>query len=144
MKDNVIFLYIRNLNDKALNRKKILIPFSMFLGIGFTGFAQEGKVSIQQDSLIPKLLEMKTEMGKANRIGDRYKIQIFSGDNNAASTVLKDYRAQFKQWPSTIIYDTPNYKVWVGNYRNSLEADRALNQIKNSFPSAFRFKPERN
>ena len=144
MKDNVIFLYIRKLNDKALNRKKLLIAAALVFGIGYTGTAQTGQVNVQQDSIIPKLLMIKTEMGKANKIGDRYKIQIFSGDNNAASNLLKEYRAQYSQWPSTIIYDTPNYKVWVGNFRNSLEADRALGEIKKSFPAAFRFRPERN
>ena len=144
MKDNVIFLYIRKLNDKALNRKKLLMAAAFVFGMAYTGFAQVGQVNIQQDSIIPKLLEIKTEMGKANKIGDRYRIQIFSGDNSSASNILKEYRAQYSQWPSTIIYDTPNYKVWVGNFRNSLEADRALEQIKNTFPAAFRFRPERN
>ena len=144
MKDNVIFLYIRKLNDKALNRKKLLIAAALVFGIGYTGTAQTGQVNIQQDSIIPKLLMIKTDMTKANKLGDRYRIQIFSGDNNGASNVLKDFRNQYTQWTSTIIYDTPNYKVWVGNFRNSLEADRALQQIKNAFPAAFRFRPERN
>ena len=144
MKDIVIFLLLRNLNQKALNRKKIVMTAALVLGIVFSGFAQQGRVNIQQDSIIPHLLEIKTDMTKANKLGDRYRIQIFSGDNNGASNVLKDFRNQYTQWTSTIIYDTPNYKVWVGNFRNSLEADRALQQIKNAFPAAFRFRPERN
>lgn len=144
MRDNVIFLLLRNLNPKALNKKTIIITAALVFGVAFAGFAQQGRVNIQQDSIIPKLLEIKTEMTKANKLGDRYRIQIFSGDNNGASSVLKDFRSQYSNWPSTIVYDTPNYKVWVGNFRNSLEADRALQQIKNSFPAAFRFRPERN
>ena len=127
-----------------MNRKKIVMTAALVLGIVFSGFAQQGRVNIQQDSIIPHLLEIKTDMTKANKLGDRYRIQIFSGDNNGASNVLKDFRNQYTQWTSTIIYDTPNYKVWVGNFRNSLEADRALQQIKNAFPAAFRFRPERN
>lgn len=119
----------------------MIIAFALVLGIGLAGNAQEGRVNIEQDTLIPTLLQLKTEMGKANKIGDRYRIQIFSGDNSAASTVLKEFRSQYKQWPSTIIYDTPNYKVWIGNFRTSLAADRALLEIRNSFPAAFRFKP---
>jgi hypothetical protein len=68
---------------------------------------------------------------------------LFSGDNNEASKVIKEYRSLFPEWSSTIVFETPNYKVWVGNFRNSLEADRALLQIKKSFPAAFRFKPEK-
>lgn len=126
-----------------MNRKTIILGVALAFGTTLNLFAQEGRVNIQQDSIIPKLLEIKSDMTKANKLGDRYRIQIFSGDNNGASNVIKDFRSQYSDWTSTIVYDTPNYKVWVGNFRNSLEADRALQQIKNTFPAAFRFRPER-
>lgn len=105
--------------------------------------AQQGQVSIVQDDAIPKLLDLKTELVQDGVIGDRYRIQLFSGDNNAASKVIREYRSLYPEWSSTIVFETPNYKVWVGNFRNSLEADRALIAIKKSFPAAFRFKPEK-
>lgn len=126
-----------------LNKKKLLITAAVILGFSAISKAQEGQVSIKQDDLIPELMEKKTEMVKDGRMGDRYRIQLFSGDNNQASKIIKEYRALYPQWPSTIVYETPNYKVWVGNFRNSLEADKALLSIKNTFPAAFRFKPER-
>lgn len=126
-----------------LNKKKLLITAAVILGFSAISMAQEGQVSIKQDDLIPELMEKKTEMVKDGRMGDRYRIQLFSGDNNQASKIIKEYRALYPQWPSTIVYETPNYKVWVGNFRNSLEADKALLSIKNTFPAAFRFKPER-
>ncbi len=112
-------------------------------GATTASLAQEGQVTIHQDETIPALLEQKTEMVKDGVIGDRYRIQLFSGDNNQASKVIREYRTLFPEWSSTIVFETPNYKVWVGNFRNSLEADRALLQIKKSFPAAFRFKPEK-
>jgi hypothetical protein len=30
----------------------------------------------------------------------------------------------------TIIFNTPNYKVWVGNYKSRIEAERNLIDIK--------------
>lgn len=125
------------------NKKKILITTSLVIGLGFHSFGQEGHVQISQDSLVPHLLELKTDMGNESRLGDRYRIQIFSGNNNKASEVIKEFRDLYTEWPSTIVYETPNYKVWIGNFRNSLEADRALAKIKESFPAAFRFKPDR-
>lgn len=125
-------------------KKKSLILASAFvIGAVTSSTAQQGQVSIIQDEAIPELLEKKTEMVKDGVIGDRYRIQLFSGDNNQASKVIKDYRSQYPDWASTIVFETPNYKVWVGNFRNSLEADRALLEIKKTFPSAFRFKPEK-
>lgn len=113
------------------------------LGINQIGVAQTGKVNIQQDASIPTLLEMKSEMTKDGKLGERYKIQLYYGDNNAASEVIKKFRSLYSEYPSKIIYETPNYKVWIGNFRNRLEADRALLKVKTNFPSAFIPKPQR-
>ncbi len=126
-----------------LKRKSLILASALIFGAATVGMAQEGEVTIVQDEAIPALLEKKTEMVKDGIIGDRYRIQLFSGDNNQASKIIKQYRALYPDWASTIVFETPNYKVWVGNFRTSLEADRALLEIKKSFPSAFRFKPEK-
>lgn len=126
-----------------LRRSKLILTATLALGINSLATAQEGQVSIVQDDRIPELLELKSQMTKDSRLGDRYRIQLFSGDNNEASKVIKEYRSLYPEWSSTIVYETPNYKVWIGNFRNSLEADRALLEIKKTFPAAFRFKPEK-
>lgn len=105
--------------------------------------AQKGQVNIQQSELIPELIELKSEMTKDGKLGERYTIQLYYGDNKSASDVIKNFRAKYSNWPSLIIYETPNYKVWVGNFRNRLEADRVLLKIKPDFPSAFIPKPQR-
>lgn len=126
-----------------LRKNKLILTTTLLLGITALTTAQEGQVTIVQDDRIPELLELKSRMTKDSRLGDRYRIQLFSGDNNEASKVIKEYRSLYPEWASTIVYETPNYKVWVGNFRNSLEADRALLEIKKTFPAAFRFKPEK-
>ncbi|HEY9185303.1 MAG TPA: SPOR domain-containing protein [Salegentibacter sp.] len=127
---------------RKLNLKSILSA-CIFTGISITGIqAQEGSVNLNQDQRIETLLELKAEMTKDNEIGDRYKIQLFYGDNGKANEVIKEYRSKYS-YPSLIAYEAPNYKVWVGNFRNRLEADRALLEIKETFPSAFIPKPRR-
>ena len=113
------------------------------LGISFSLSAQTGQINIQQSELIPELLELKSEMTKDGKLGERYTIQLYYGDNNAASNVIKEFRAKYNAMPSSVVYETPNYKVWVGKFRNRLEADRALLKIKADFPSAFIPKPQR-
>lgn len=117
--------------------------FCLFSVLAFSSSAQSGQVNISQDTLIPHLLEIKTQMANANRLGDRFMIQLYSGNSSGATEAIEKYRDKFEQWPSTIVFETPNYKVWIGNFRNSLEADRALITIREEFPSAFRFKPTR-
>ena len=120
-----------------------LLFWSLSIALPFSAFSQVGQVQIAQDSLIPHLLEVKTEMAKANRLGDRFMIQIYSGNSTGATEAIDAYREKFSEWPSTIVFETPNYKVWIGNFRNSIEADRVLLRIREEFPSAFRFRPTR-
>lgn len=113
------------------------------MGIPFSGFSQTGNVNIQQNELLPQLLELKSQMTKDGKLGDRYKIQLYYGDNNSASEVIKEFRSKYTTWPSEIKYETPNYKVWIGNFRNRREADKVLLEIKDDFPAAFIPKPQR-
>lgn len=104
--------------------------------------AQQADVNIQQSEKLEKLMEVKTELNKRNQIRDRYVIQLFYGDNGEANEVLQEYRNLYT-YTSDIVYEAPNYKVWIGNFRNRLEADRALLKIKENFPAAFIPKPQR-
>ncbi len=128
---------------RILKIKDCFFTGMFMLGICFTMSAQTGQINIQQSELIPELLELKSEMTKDGKLGERYTIQLYYGDNNAASNVIKEFRGKYNSMPSSVIYETPNYKVWVGNFRNRLEADRALLKIKADFPSAFIPKPQR-
>ena len=123
-------------------RTYILAGF-LSVGISQISSAQNAKINIQQNDMIPQLLDLKFKMEDDGKLGERYKIQLYYGDNNTASEVLKKFRSTYNEWPSSIIYETPNYKVWVGKFRNRLEADRALLKIKDDFPAAFIPKPQR-
>ncbi len=105
--------------------------------------AQETKAVVKQDPRIDELLKLKAELSNEGELSDRYKIQLHSGSILTAERILKEYRNKIGLHKSQIVYETPNYKIWIGNYRNRLEADRALLSIKKEFPSAFIFKPER-
>jgi len=115
-----------------------------FLSFSSIAIAQEdsAKINISQDEMIAELAETKTKLQKSHNIGDRFAIQLFSGSNGEASNQIKDYEALY-EYPARIKYEAPNYKVWIGNFRNRLEADRALLIIKETYPSAFIPKPKR-
>jgi peptidoglycan hydrolase-like protein with peptidoglycan-binding domain len=105
--------------------------------------AQEGTVTINQDSKIPKLLTLKKSLEKDNKLTEGYTIQLYYGELNRANSVIRKYRGIYGAWPASIEYETPNYKVWVGNFATRLEADRALVEIQDNFSSAFILKPNK-
>ncbi len=105
--------------------------------------AQNPTVTVNADPKIDQLLRVKKALEKDNKLGDGYTIQLYYGSLNQANEVLKNYRYSFGTWPASIEYETPNYKVWVGNFGTHLEADRALIAIKDKFTSAFILKPNK-
>ena len=106
-------------------------------------YAQTASVTVNADPKIEQLLRVKKQLEKDNKLGDGYTIQLYYGSLNQANEVLKNYRYSYGTWPAAIEYETPNYKVWVGNFGTHLEADRALIEIKSKFESAFILKPNK-
>jgi len=104
--------------------------------------AQQGTITIEQDGKIPQLLTLKKSLEKNNKLTDAYTIQIYSGELNIANARERKYRGLFGNWPVSIEYETPNYKVWVGSFSTRLDADRAFLEIKKKFTSAFILQPK--
>ena len=103
--------------------------------------AQEGTVNIDQSKAIDKLLEFKKDI---KTVGT-FRIQVYSGSSSsAASNVKAEFKQSYGQWPVEMVFNTPNYKIWVGNFRDRLEADRALLRIKKNYLNAFIFKPKKD
>ena len=105
--------------------------------------AQNASITINEDDKIPQLLELKKTLEKENKLAIGYTIQLYYGELSTANEIIKEYRNSFDSWPASIEYETPNYKVWVGNFNSRLEADHARLEIKEKFPSAFILKPSR-
>lgn len=119
-----------------------LLPVSIILLLfTFHTYGQQATVTVNQDAKIAQLLDLKKELEKENKLSGGYTIQLYYGELNQANAVIKKYRNSYTTWPASIEYETPNYKVWVGNFATRLEADRALLDIQNDFSSAFILKP---
>ncbi|MCT8339679.1 SPOR domain-containing protein [Flavobacteriaceae bacterium TK19130] len=124
-----------------------LLPTLFFggtlLAIGtVSSFGQQATVTVNQDEKIPMLLELKKEMEKDNELSTGYTIQLYYGDLGKANEILRKYRGRYGDWPASIEYETPNYKVWVGNFNERIDADRALMEVQETFPAAFILKPQ--
>tara|TARA_R110000850_G_scaffold199977_1_gene326151 strand:+ start:52333 stop:52716 length:384 start_codon:yes stop_codon:yes gene_type:complete len=124
-------------------KKTNIISVFLLLFLAHICVAQQGQVNIYEDQKLTELLTLKSNLAKENKLSDGYTIQLYYGELKEANTIIRDYQRTRSIWPATIQYETPNYKVWVGNYTTRLEADRALMEIKRTFPNAFVFKPDR-
>ena len=113
-----------------------LVVFISFVN----SFSQSGLVQITKDSRIDSLLKLKKEI---NNNLFNLKIQIFSGKRAEALELIDNHdKDSYAGTSIEIVYETPNYKVWIGDFFTQLEADKKLLKIKKKYPEAFIFRPK--
>lgn len=105
--------------------------------------AQNSNLTLNQDSKFEQLLSEKTKSNPNLSYNDRYKIQIFSGASESAKKTFYDFKQDYKNLDGTIIFNTPNYKVWIGNFRTKIEAEYYLSDIRKKYKNVFLIKPNK-
>ena len=99
--------------------------------------------NVNQDPKFEQLLNEKRKVNSSITVNNRYKIQIFNGTSDASKKTLIQFKKENKNYDATIIFSTPLYKVWVGNFKTRIEAERNLNLLKKKYPSAILIKPSK-
>lgn len=122
---------------------KLFISSILIILVSAESIAQSAILTVNQDPKITQLLELKKNLEKEREFSDGYTIQLYYGELDKANQTLRKYKGSYSNWPASIEYETPNYKVWAGNFSSRIEAERALIEIQNNFSAAFILKPER-
>lgn len=128
---------------RILSVKKIILVFFYVTIYVSPIYAQDNNITIQEDQKFTELLDKKRKTNSSLSVDDHYKIQIFYGDNNTSRKVLSDFKKEFKNLDGTIIFNTPIYKVWVGNFKTRIEAERNLEEIRKNYTNALIIKPSK-
>ncbi len=73
-----------------------------------------------------------------------YHIQLYNGqDINNARSVKAGFQEKFPGEYVVIEWESPEFKVWAGEYETKLEALQALQKIKKEYPDAFVVYPKK-
>ena len=116
--------------------KTILLLFCFLLP--FPVFAQEGSITVVQDSGVKRVLKLYQTFARERRAISGYRVQLGSSGNRQ---VLMDVKAKFLQiYPDVgayIQYQQPQFKLRVGDFRSRAEADAFLEELLFSFSSGF-------
>ena len=121
--------------------KKIL--FFLLLNILYSNIYSQNSILVNtEDSLLNKLIKIKLEVNKEMYEKNYYSIQLFSGDFDNAEKIYLEFSSYFPNLKKTLTFETPNYKVRVGNFEKKINADIKLEEIKKKYKSAFVLQPE--
>ncbi|MFV5691641.1 SPOR domain-containing protein [Flavobacterium sp. LT1R49] len=105
--------------------------------------AQDRNITVTQDPKFEQLLNEKRKTNVLNAANDCYKVQIFSGESEKAKNTLNEFKQEFSDLDGTIVFNTPNYKVWVGNFKTRIEAERNLIDIRKKHKNVLLIKPSK-
>ena len=109
----------------------LIFNFSFFIA---PVFSQGSRFSVTGDVAVNAMVERHVEFN--NRVktipGFRVQIASFSGTNskNSAFSLRDRFVIDYPAVQAYIVFDEPNFKVKVGDFRTRLEAYAFLQQIK--------------
>ena len=112
---------------------------SLFILCNSSVNAQDENV-MYNDSLTKNLFQIKKDYSKRIFESTYYTIQIYFGSLNEADSILNDFKENFKEIKSNLIFETPNYKVRIGEYKDINIASQKLEGVRRIYPGSFIIK----
>ena len=123
--------------------KKIFLSSLLLVALIPKLHAQDQNITVNQDTKFEQLLNEKRKINTSLTVNDSYKIQIFNGGSENAKKTLAEFKQEFKDIDATIVFNTPNYKVWIGSFKTRIEAERNLADVKDRYKNVLLIKPSR-
>ena len=99
--------------------------------------AQETLVKVEQDVLIKKLMTLKKEVDSEAYASQYFTIQLYYGKYEIAKRIITAFKENYPEWDADLSFETPNYKVQVGRFKQYYTALNKLNKIKKVYPGSF-------
>ena len=122
-----------------MSMDKFFSSLALFILCNFSVNAQDENV-IYNDTLTKNLFKIKKDYSKKIFESTYYTIQIYFGSLDKADSILNDFKENFKETKSNLIFETPNYKVRIGEYKDINVASQELEGIRRIYPGSFIIK----
>jgi outer membrane lipoprotein-sorting protein len=107
-----------------------IVLFCLFVNTGILS----SQNATNESKYVKNLLEKKRDYNKS--VGFGYGIQIYYGTEKNAKSKNARFHILYPKVQTKLVYNNPEWKVQVGNYKTRLEADRANLIFKKEFSGA--------
>jgi hypothetical protein len=105
-------------------------------------------VVVEKDPRIDQLVKKQIEINEVTTRESRrfvagFRIQVMNSPDRAKVFAAKaKVFEQFPDWKPYLLYQSPNYKLRVGNFKTQEEAQDAMKQLSKLFPSGLYVIPD--
>ena len=99
------------------------------------------KLPLRQDPRITDLLFRHSQINQRRRGTDGFRLEIFFSSSNKAreqaTRVKNEFNLIYPDIAAYLLFQTPNFKVRIGDFRNKSEALKIKTYISPKYPNAF-------
>ena len=106
-------------------------------GICSLSHSQVSNLDIKQDPKLDSLLNTKITFDQERASNEYFTLQLYSGNLEIATETLKNAKEMYPNMPVELSFETPNYKVQAGRFKDKIIGLKTLDTVKREFPSAF-------
>ena len=112
-----------------MKSKFIALPFMfVLLTASYSSFSQN---KTNKSAEIKSIISKKRSFNSSYGFG--YRIQLYNGNEQKARKFRARFGVEFPNNFSKLVYNAPEWKVQVGNYKTKLEADKDLIKFREKF-----------
>ena len=106
-------------------------------GICSLSHSQVSNLDIKQDPKLDSLLNKKIDFDRERYSNEYFTLQLYYGNLEIATKTLKNAKEMYPNIPVELSFETPNYKVQAGRFKDKIVGLKTLDTVKKKFPSAF-------
>lgn len=125
------------------NRKMIiqnLTLLSLVLSCISLSAQSKGKLTVVVQPEIEKLQKTYIRHSEKEASLEGYRVQIYNGKKEACLKVRSEFLRKYPNVSPYTLYESPEYRVQVGDFRTRLEAEKFLRKIIHEFRGSFVLK----
>lgn len=128
--------------------RKLLFLFLLFIGSRVVAQVTDTTITVDKDPRIDQLVKKQIEINEvttreSRRFVPGFRIQVMNSPDRAKVFAAKArVFEQFPDWKPYLLYQSPNYKLRVGNFKTQDEAQDALKQLSRIFPTGLYVIPD--
>ena len=109
----------------------------LIFSISSLSFSQTAELKVKQDPRLDSLLNKKIALDRERYANEYYTLQLYYGNLETATETLENAKEAYPNIPVELSFETPNYKVQAGRFKDKILGLKTLDTVKRDFPSAF-------